>query len=302
MTTFSFVFSQNDYLLTDINPSSHYHGEEISPEYFQGQVTLHYFGHQYWGTCTARAGQLNDLYADLVTQGYSEYVKIITIGKSAYSYDNSKWTDSIDIPVLVDPHPYNLWANWGANQWDLFFLDANGNYVTDFNINPWNYSNIYETIMSLINPPIYGCTTSTACNYNSDATDDDGSCISIDGVCETCVSGVIVDNDSDNDDVCDDLAITPLNSSIPIEFSIAQNHPNPFNPSTTISYSIPKFGFTTIKAYDITGKEMAMLLNEILPVGYHSINWDASPYPSGVYFIRMESSHHVESKKVMLVK
>ena len=46
LTTFSFVFSQNDYLLTDINPSSHYHGEEISPEYFQGQVTLHFFGHQ----------------------------------------------------------------------------------------------------------------------------------------------------------------------------------------------------------------------------------------------------------------
>ena len=245
---------------------------------------------------------MNDLYGDLVEQGFSNSVKIITIGKGQYSDDNSDWTNTIDIPVLVDPNPNNVWTSWGANQRDLFFLDAEGNYVTHFNITSWNYSNIYNNIMSLIATPIYGCTTSTACNYNSDATDNDGSCISIDGACETCVSGVIVDNDSDNDGICDDLAMAPLSSIIPMEFSIAQNHPNPFNPSTAISFSIPKFGFTTIKAYDIMGKEIALLLNEILPVGYHSINWDASPCPSGVYFIRMESSHHVESKKVMLIK
>ena len=50
---------------------------------------------------------------------------------------------------------------------------------------------------------IYGCTDDTACNYNADATDDDGSCAYTDGICDTCVSGVVVDNDADNDGVCD---------------------------------------------------------------------------------------------------
>ena len=52
-------------------------------------------------------------------------------------------------------------------------------------------------------PEIKGCTDDTACNYNQDATEDDGSCVSVDGICETCVDGTIIDNDADNDDVCD---------------------------------------------------------------------------------------------------
>ena len=63
----SICYSQvYDYSLYDINTSSSTYGEAISPNYFQGQVTLHYFGHQYWGTCTARVGQLNGLYQDLL--------------------------------------------------------------------------------------------------------------------------------------------------------------------------------------------------------------------------------------------
>ena len=53
------------------------------------------------------------------------------------------------IPVLIDPSPYNTWSSWGADQRDLFFLDLNGNYVTDFNITSWNYDEIYNTILAL---------------------------------------------------------------------------------------------------------------------------------------------------------
>ena len=68
---------------------------------------------------------------------------------SAFSSNNGNWTNGNSIPVLVDPSPYNVWLNWGADQRDLFFLDLNGNYVKDFNITSWDYDTIYNTILTL---------------------------------------------------------------------------------------------------------------------------------------------------------
>ena len=71
---------------------------------------------------------------------------------SEFSSNNGNWTDEKSIPVLIDPSPYNTWSSWGAEQRDLFFLDLNGNYVTDFNITSWNYDEIYNTILALSSP------------------------------------------------------------------------------------------------------------------------------------------------------
>ena len=68
---------------------------------------------------------------------------------SEFSSNNGNWTNGNSIPVLVDPSPYNVWSDWGADQRDLFFLDLNGNYVKDFNITIWDYDNIYNTILTL---------------------------------------------------------------------------------------------------------------------------------------------------------
>ena len=140
-----------DYSLTDVNASSATYGENIGPSHFENHVTLHYFGHQDWGTCSARVGNLDDLYQDLLNNGINN-VQIIAIGMSEFSSNNGNWTNGNSIPVLVDPSPYNVWSNWGADQRDLFFLDLNGNYVTDFNITSWNYDEIYNTILALSSP------------------------------------------------------------------------------------------------------------------------------------------------------
>ena len=76
-------------------------------------------------------------------------VKIFALGKSEFSSFNTDWTHGNSIPVMIDPSPYNTWSNWGAGQRDLFFLDSNGNYVTDFNISTWDYDEIYNTILDL---------------------------------------------------------------------------------------------------------------------------------------------------------
>ena len=73
----------------------------------------------------------------------------MAIGKSEYEDSNSDWTNENSIPVLVDLSPYETWTTWGASQRDLFFLDANGKYVTEFNISTWDYDKIYTTILDL---------------------------------------------------------------------------------------------------------------------------------------------------------
>jgi hypothetical protein len=54
------------------------------------------------------------------------------------------------LPVINDPSPNETWANWGASQWDLYFLDSNGTYITDFNISVWNYTTVYNQIINMM--------------------------------------------------------------------------------------------------------------------------------------------------------
>ena len=77
-------------------------------------------------------------------------VKIVAIGKSQYSINNSNWTNGNFIPVLVDLLPNNIWTSWEASQRDLFFLNSDGVYVTDFNITDWDYYQVYNQIKNLL--------------------------------------------------------------------------------------------------------------------------------------------------------
>jgi HYDIN/CFA65/VesB-like, Ig-like domain/Secretion system C-terminal sorting domain/PQQ-like domain len=90
--------------------------------------------------------------------------------------------------------------------------------------------------------------------------------------------------------------------SIPREYSLSQNFPNPFNPSTTIKYSIVKEGMVLLKVYDVLGKEVKTLVNKIQKPGIYSINFNASNLASGVYIYRINSESFHQSKKMMILK
>ena len=94
--------------------------------------------------------------------------------------------------------------------------------------------------------------------------------------------------------------INPTN--IPKEYSLSQNYPDPFNPVTKIDFAIPKEGTVKIKIFDILGKEVATLMNEIKQPGYYSVNFDGTKFSSGVYFYKLESGKFSEIKKFMLIK
>jgi uncharacterized delta-60 repeat protein len=89
---------------------------------------------------------------------------------------------------------------------------------------------------------------------------------------------------------------------IPTEFAISQNFPNPFNPTTTINYYVPKTCLIIIKVYDITGHEVAALVNEEKASGKYSVNFNTGKYASGVYFYRMQAGSFSNTKKMMMLK
>ena len=86
------------------------------------------------------------------------------------------------------------------------------------------------------------------------------------------------------------------------KFALQQNFPNPFNPTTTIRYSIPQNALVTIKVYDISGKEVATLANDMETQGNHNIEFNASKLASGIYFYRIQSGNYSDTKKLILLK
>jgi hypothetical protein len=96
--------------------------------------------------------------------------------------------------------------------------------------------------------------------------------------------------------------IHQTNSEVPARFSLEQNYPNPFNPVTNIKFSIPKAGFVTLKIYDISGREVAQLVNRNISAGTFNYDFDASGLSTGVYFYRINADGFTDVKKMMLIK
>ncbi|MDZ4713104.1 MAG: T9SS type A sorting domain-containing protein, partial [bacterium] len=97
--------------------------------------------------------------------------------------------------------------------------------------------------------------------------------------------------------------ITNISSSVPEDFELGQNYPNPFNPSTTISYKIQKSGLIQLKLFDVTGREITSLVDQQQSSGEYKVLFDASAYPSGIYFYSLYSNGILlDSKKCLLVK
>lgn len=89
---------------------------------------------------------------------------------------------------------------------------------------------------------------------------------------------------------------------VPSLFALEQNYPNPFNPTTTIDFSIAKTGQVKLKLFDVLGKEVVLLIDGEMSGGAHSISFDASPLPSGVYFYTLISESNEATKKMVLLK
>jgi hypothetical protein len=98
------------------------------------------------------------------------------------------------------------------------------------------------------------------------------------------------------------IGINQHANEIPTEFNLYQNYPNPFNPVTKIKFSIPKSEFVTIKIYDALGREITTLVNDKIIAGVYSVGWDGSAYPSGIYFLKLQTKDFTQTNKMILLK
>ena len=102
-----------------------------------------------------------------------------------------------------------------------------------------------------------------------------------------------------------DLAVNDPN--VPIQFELTQNYPNPFNPSTTITFTLDENGPVTLRVFDLMGRKISTLVNNVKKAGTHHIVWNGkdtfgNKMPSGLYLYSLESNGRVDTKKMQLLK
>ena len=126
-----------------------------------------------------------------------------------------------------------------------------------------------------------------------------------------------------NDDDYSDLAVTNRNShdlfvylnqgassdlgenrpsTLPVRFELAQNYPNPFNAVTTIEFSIPCRSLVSVDVHNVLGQKILTLVNQTVSPGSYSAVWDANPFASGVYFLRLVAGEYQQTRKMILQK
>lgn len=98
------------------------------------------------------------------------------------------------------------------------------------------------------------------------------------------------------------IGVEPISNNVPQKFSLAQNHPNPFNPKTLIIYELPEQGFVKLVIYDVMGREIQTLVNEKQQAGSYKADWDGTNFASGIYFYKITIGTFEQTKKMVLIK
>ena len=103
---------------------------------------------------------------------------------------------------------------------------------------------------------------------------------------------------------CDDgLNVDENKLLLPEQFALHPVYPNPFNPTTDIGFSLELAGPVSISVYDVTGRQIETIVNnEFRNAGSHIINWNGSPFPSGIYFIYLQAGKQIAKQKITLLK
>jgi hypothetical protein len=118
-------------------------------------------------------------------------------------------------------------------------------------------------------------------------------------------TGSLVDMDVEGDVMWNDMGISVINLTdvfLPTEVSLSNAYPNPFNPVTMLTYDIPSDMNVSMGIYDVRGRLVEELINDMREQGRYEITWNADQHSSGVYMIKMTAGTAVKVQKIMLVK
>jgi hypothetical protein len=96
--------------------------------------------------------------------------------------------------------------------------------------------------------------------------------------------------------------VAERSTDLPAHVSLGQNYPNPFNPTTNIQFTVVNRQLTIVKVFDVLGREVATLVNEVMEPGTYAVQFDASSHASGLYFYRLSVGQYVECRKMIVMK
>ena len=216
------------------------------------------------------------------------------------------------IGFIVGAHSPNEYQLWAAD----FNEDLNVNVVDVVNLSmhivglaarPSVYSEAYIQNNSLNIEGLVAGIQLNGGNLISDISDED---IIVSGNNKTIIynlSGEIVTKEFEFDIMPEDIMVSDsngdlLNISVISSFGLNDAYPNPFNPSTSINFSIDVDSYVSIKVYNMQGREIDSIASSYFKQGNHTLKWNADKFSSGVYIVKMISGNLVDSKKIMLVK
>jgi len=97
-------------------------------------------------------------------------------------------------------------------------------------------------------------------------------------------------------------AIPASSIIVPSKYALESAYPNPFNPVTTLNFSLPESQEVMLQVYNLQGRVIETLVNSNIEAGYHSVQWNADNYSSGMYFVKMVAGEYIDTQKLMLVK
>lgn len=99
-----------------------------------------------------------------------------------------------------------------------------------------------------------------------------------------------------------ETGVSTEQDEMPDDFRLGQNYPNPFNPRTTLSFGLPASEHVRISVYDLSGREQRVLVDSVMPAGWHTVNFDAAALPSGTYLYRMQAESQSLTRTMTLLK
>ena len=221
--------------------------------------------------------------ASQVMNGFKVKMKNTT-ASTISTYDNTNMTTAYDGTYTV---PGTGWQT--VNLQTPFYYVGGQNLIVEICFNNSSYTSNTSVNASVV--------TGRNLHQHSDLSSGDGcTAITTVGSTYTQLPNIkITINPGPNN-------ASQIGNVIPETYSLTQNYPNPFNPTTKINFAIPKQGFVTMKVYDVLGRVVRNLVNEVKDAGLYSVDFNASELSSGVYFYKMEVNGFSDVKRMVLVK
>lgn len=237
---------------------------------------------------------------------------------------NSSWTMSFWVNNLVDMNPTYLFGDAGSTSFRCFYGGAAGpnnlllrGPMTDITIPSPVGAQVFHIVYDGTNVIVYrnGVLVSTnprAINMPTGTGFFVGGYSSGFGlsgrmdefrlVRRALTAGEVLASWNSDLGGCGITGISQNNNEIPNKFNLSQNYPNPFNPTTNIKFAIPSTGLVKLVVFDVLGREVETLVNEVKTAGNYVVDFNASSLSSGVYFYRIDAGEFTQTKKMLLVK